>query len=211
METRRQRGEVVVLRYLTMDGRVDVAWPCRVVEDRDDLVALFVARGSLYKADPKQLAAQKLAGERRPAPVTDVPWRHDMLRLMFPGASHSVWLFWEGEGPSRRLLRYFVNLEEAFRRTSIGFETRDHTLDIVVTPELECRWRDEEDFDNHVALGLYPPELAAAARAEGQRVIDAIANGTHPCLNGWAEWLPDPAWTPLVVPAGWDRLTAAGS
>ncbi|HET9268966.1 MAG TPA: DUF402 domain-containing protein [Vicinamibacterales bacterium] len=199
-----------MLRYLTMDGRIDVAWPCRVVEDRDDLVALFVAAGAIYRADPKQLAAQKLAGEKRPAPVTDVPWRHDMLRLMFPGAGHSVWLFWEGEGASRRLLRYFVNLEDPFWRTSIGFETRDHTLDIVVTPELECRWRDEEDFDNHVALGLYPPELAASARAEGQRVIDAIANGTHPCLNGWAQWAPDPSWTIPALPPIWNR-TDAGS
>jgi hypothetical protein len=208
MEPRRRRGEAVVLRYLTMDGRVDVAWPCRVVEDRDDLLALFVARGSLYRADPKRLAAQKLTAERPPAPVTEVPWRHDMLRLMFPGASHSVWLFWDGEHDSRRLLRYFVNLEDPFRRTTIGFETRDHTLDIVVTPDLRCSWRDEQDFDDHIALRLYPRELAASARAEGQRVIDAIANRTHPCLNGWAQWRPDPAWTPLEVPAGWDRLTA---
>ena len=54
-----------MLRYLTMDGRIDVAWPCRVVEDRDDLVALFVPAGAIYRADPKQLAAQKLASELR--------------------------------------------------------------------------------------------------------------------------------------------------
>jgi hypothetical protein len=194
-----------------MDGRVDVAWPCRVVEDRDDLLALFVAAGTLYRADPKLLAAQKRAREPRPAPVTEVPWRHDMLRLMFPGASHSVWLFWEGDGDARRLLRYFVNLEDPFWRTPLGFDTRDHTLDIVVTPEFECRWRDEEDFDDHIALGLYPRELAASARAEGQRVIDAIARRTHPCLDGWAKWTPDPAWTPVAMPAAWDRITAGGS
>jgi len=192
-----------VLRYLTMDGRIDVAWPCRVVEDRDDLVALFVPAGAIYRADPKQLAAQKLAAEKRPAPVTDVPWRHDMLRLMFPGASHSVWLFWEGAGDARRLLRYFVNLEDPFRRTPIGFDTRDHTLDIVVTSELTCSWRDEQDFEDHVALGLYPPELAAAARAEGERVIDAIARRTHPCLNGWADWRPDPSWPVPTLPDVW--------
>ena len=200
----RQQGDVVVLRYLTVDGRIDVAWPCRVVVDRDDLVALFVAAGSIYKADPKQTARQKLEAERRPCPTTAVVWRHDMLRLMFPGASHSVWLFWNGTGASRRFLRYFVNLEAPFRRGPCGFETRDHTLDVVVTPDLECRWRDEEDFDDHVALGFYPPELAKAVRAEGQRVIDAITDGSHPCLQ-WPPWSPDASWPVPGLPAGWER------
>jgi hypothetical protein len=194
----------VVLRYVTTDRRIDFAWPCRVIADSDELLALFIARGSVCKADPKQTAAQKLRAERQPRPTHDVVWRHDTLRLMFPGAAHSVWLFWEGDGASRRLLRYFVNLEEPFRRTPLGFETQDHTLDIVVTPGLACQWRDEEDFDNHVALGLYPPELAAAARAEGLRVIDAIARGTHPCLQGWAAWSPDPRWPVPALPGAWD-------
>jgi len=193
----------VVLRYITTDQRIDFAWPCRIVEDSEDLLALFIAAGSQCKADPKQTAAQKLAGGKTLRPTHEVVWRHDTLRLMFPGASHSVWLFWDGVEASRRLLRYFVNLEEPFRRTAIGFDTQDHTLDIVVTPELECRWRDEEEFDSHVALGLYPPELAAAARSEGQRVIDAIARREHPCLRGWAQWSPEPEWTPPTLPETW--------
>ena len=182
-----------------------MAWPCRVVEDRDDLVALFVAAGSIYKADPKQTARQKLAGEKKPFPTTDVVWKHDMLRLMFPGASHSVWLFWEGCGASRRLLRYFVNLEAPFRRTSLGFETQDHTLDVLVTPELECRWRDEEDFEDHVALGFYTPELAATVRTEGHRVIAAIAGGTHRCLE-WTHWASDANWPIPVLPEDWASI-----
>lgn len=208
---RRRRGDVVMLRYVLTDGRIDFAWPCRVVKDNDDLLALFIAADSVCKADPKLNAAQKLTAEKKPHPTHDLVWRHDTLRLMFPGASHSVWLFWEGSGRARRFVRYFVNLEAPFVRTPAGFETRDHTLDIEVTPELECSWRDEQDFDDHVALGLYPPDLTAAARAEGQRVIDAIASRTHPCLNGWSKWAPDPGWTPLALPAGWDGPTDAGS
>ena len=199
---RRQSGDLAVLRYITTDGRIDFAWPCRVVEDRDDLVALFIAAGSVCKADPKQTAAQKLTAARPPQPTHDVVWRHDTLRLMAPGAAHSVWLFWEGKGPSRRLLRYFMNLEEPFRRTATGFDTQDHTLDVVVSPELECRWRDEEEFENHIRLGLYSPDLAVTARAEGQRVIDEIVSGTHPCLR-WAQWSPDAEWRVPVLPPAW--------
>jgi hypothetical protein len=198
----------VVLRYITTDQRIDFAWPCRVAADTDDLLALFIAAGSKCMADPKQTAAQKLAGERKLHPTHETVWRHDTLRLMFPGASHSVWLFWDGVETSRRLLRYFVNLEEPFRRTAIGFDTQDHTLDIVVTPELECRWRDEEEFERHVALGLYPPELADAARAEGQRVIDAIARREHACLRGWPQWSPEPEWSPPAMPETWTTMPA---
>ena len=55
----RRLGEAVVLRYVTTDGRIEMCWPCRVVEDRDDLVALFIAAGSPYKAGPKKTAAEK--------------------------------------------------------------------------------------------------------------------------------------------------------
>jgi len=202
-ERRRAVGDVVALRYITTDRRIEIAWPCRVVEDSSDLLALFVAAGSLYKAGPKRTAAQKRTDPRPPLPPDEYVWRHDMLRLMFPGACHSVWLFWETDHAARRLLRYFVNLEEPFRRTSLGFDTQDHTLDIVVTPGLECRWRDEEDFENHVALGFYTPALAAAARDEGQQVIEAFARKTHPCLQGWAHWTPHPEWLVPAMPPAW--------
>ena len=178
----------MVLRYITTDQRIDFAWPCRVAADTDDLLALFIAAGSKCMADPKQTAAQKLAGERKLHPTHETVWRHDTLRLMFPGASHSVWLFWDGVETSRRLLRYFVNLEEPFRRTAIGFDTQDHTLDIVVTPELECRWRDEEEFERHVALG--------------------IARREHACLRGWAQWSPEPEWSPPAMPETWTTMPA---
>jgi len=199
-----QPGDVVLMRYVTPDERIDFAWPYRVVEDTDEQVALFIARGSAFRADPKRLAAQKVTDERRPAPVHENEWRRDTLRLMWPGASHSVWLSWDGEGTSRRLRQYFVNLEEPFRRTPAGFDSFDHTLDVEVTPALACSWRDEDDFQDHVSLGFYTPELAAAVRAEGQRVIDEIAARTHPCLRGWADWSPPSGWSPLPVPETWN-------
>src|SRR5258708_7659187 len=65
--------------------------------------------------------------------LADSAWWADTLRLMFSGRSHSVWLTWRPDGG---FVGYYVNLEEPFRRTRIGFDTNDHTLDIVVTPGL---------------------------------------------------------------------------
>src|SRR6185295_10770777 len=55
----RQPGDVVALRYITTDRRIEMAWPCRVVEDASELLALFIAPGSQYKAGPKRSAAEK--------------------------------------------------------------------------------------------------------------------------------------------------------
>jgi len=195
----RKPGEVVALRYITTDHRIEMCWPCRVVEDTDELLALFVAAGSPYKAGPKRSAAEKRSGTRTRVPPHEYVWRNDTLRLMFPGKHHSVSLFW-----SRSFMKYFVNMEEPFRRTEIGFDTQDHTLDVNVTPELEWSWRDEEELVNHVKEGFYSAELADAVRAEGLQVIDAITRRVHPCLRGWAGWSPDPRWSLPAIPVGWD-------
>ena len=204
----RQTGEVVALRYITTDQRIEMAWPCRVIQDTDELLALFIAAGSKFKAGPKRTAAQKLASPRHPTPPDEHVWRNDTLRLMFPGARHSVLLFWDTTDATRRFLRYFVNLEEPFRRTAAGFDTQDHTLDVVVTPELQWSWRDEAELESHTALRFYTPELATEVRAEGERAIDAIASGTHQCLRGWTAWRPDPQWPVPAIPADWNTTPA---
>ncbi len=181
-----------------------MCWPCRVVEDSDHVVVLFIAAGSLYRAGPKKSAAEKRRQRRSPLPPDEYVWRHDTLRLMIPGRAHSVSMSWERQAGARRLLKYFVNMEEPFRRTTVGFDTQDHTLDIEVTPQLDWRWRDEGELASHVAERFYTAELAAAARAEGEWAIAAIRRLEHQCLQGWPEWRPPPEWQVPALVDGWD-------
>ena len=206
--TQRGYGDVAALRYITTDGWIEMCWPCRVVVEREDLVAIFIAAGSPYKAGPKRTAAEKRRQPRTGLPPEEYVWRNDTLRLMFPGQCHSVSLSWSAQGGERRLLKYFVNLEEPLRRTAVGFDTQDHTLDIEVTPELTWRWRDEQELANHVAEGFYTAALAAAARAEGERTIEAICRREHECTRGWPEWRPPPAWQIPAFIEGWDTTPA---
>ena len=201
---RHRHGDAVVLRYVTTGGRIEICWPCRIVEDRAELVALFIAAGTPYKAGPKKTAAEKRKQRRGALPPDEYVWRTDTLRLMFPERSHSVSLSWGPHAAGRPLLKYFVNLEEPFRRTAVGFDTQDHTLDVEVTPELAWRWRDEDELASHVAEGFYTAELAAAARAEGERVIEAIRRRDHECVRGWPEWTPPLDWQVPAFAAGWD-------
>jgi predicted RNA-binding protein associated with RNAse of E/G family len=200
---RHRVGDVVALRYVTAGGRIEMCWPCRVVED-GDVVALFIAAGSTYKAGPKRTAAEKRRQSRNALPQTEYVWRNDTLRLMIPERAHSVSMFWERNAGTRRLLKYFVNMEEPFRRTAVGYDTQDHTLDIEVTPDLAWHWRDEEELANHVAEGFYTAELAAAARAEGEQVIGAIERLQHECMRGWLQWTPPPEWRVPGLLDGWD-------
>jgi hypothetical protein len=201
---RHRCGDVVVLRYITTGGRIEICWPCRVVEDSDDVVALFIAAGSLYRAGPKESAAEKRRQRRSPLPPDEYVWRHDTLRLMIPGRAHSVSMSWERQAGARRLLKYFVNMEEPCRRTAVGFDTQDHTLDIEVSPTLAWHWRDEGELTSHVAEGFYTAELAAAARAEGEWAMAAIGRLEHPCMQGWPEWTPPPEWQVPALVDGWD-------
>lgn len=201
-----ERGQVAALRYLTTDGRIEMCWPCRVVEDNPALLALFIRAGSRYKAGPKRNAAGKLAMKQVPLPPDEYIWRTDTLRLMFPGRQHSVWLFWAEENSARRFSGYYVNLEEPFRRTAIGFDTQDHTLDINVTPELTWSWRDTESFDEHVKHRFYTKSLAGDVWNEAQRAVDEIVRGEHPCLKGWSDWQPDPKWTVPEIPSEWSSV-----
>lgn len=204
MTTLRRHGDAVALRYITTDGRVEMCWPCRIVEDREDFVALFIAAGSPFKAGFKRTATEKRRLSRTALPPTEQVWRTDTLRMMLPGRSHSVSVSWVLEGGKRKLLKYFINLEEPFRRTAVGFDTQDHTLDIEVTPELEWRWRDEQELVNHVAEGFYTEQLAEAARLEGERVIESMQRLDHECMRGWSEWRPPAEWGVPPFVSGWD-------
>lgn len=188
-----QSGDVAVLRYVTRGGVPGMSWPTLVARDEGDLLALFVPRGTLHK---------RWDSSRR---LVDIPWRYDTLRLMFSGASHSIWLFWdEGE-----FIGWYVNLEEPFRRTPIGFDTNDHQLDVVVTPDLSWELKDSDVLDAWTERGIYSREFAAAVREEAQHVIAIIERGGSPFCDGWESWKPDPPWTPPTHRDHWDMVPAA--
>lgn len=192
-----QPGDVVALRYITRTGGVGMSWPFRVVQDSDELVALFVPRGASHMRWGMQ------GGRRRLVPT---PWRRDLLRLMRPGEPYSIWLFWDGE-PERTFLAYYINMEEPFRRSPIGFDTNDHMLDVVVSPQLEWRWKDFEEFEERVRSGVYSEAFGREVREHARRVIDMVECRASPFCDGWEDWAPHPGWEIPELPDGWDRVS----
>ena len=193
-------GEPVVLRYITRDDRPGMSWPCTVVSDSPEFVALYIPRGVTYKAwanSPEQ--GRHLA---------DARWRKDVLRLMYPGRGYSVWVQWD-DSDERRFTGYYVNFEEPFRRTPIGFDTNDHTLDITVAKDFAWAWKDRAEFEDRVVQGIYSEAFAAALRGEAETVIAGIRPGASPFADGWDTWSPEPTWAPPSLPPHWNEVPVA--
>jgi hypothetical protein len=182
-----------------------MSWPCSVVRDDAELVALYIPRGATFKTWAVAPAPPNWQPVRQ---LTDALWRRDTLRLMYPGAHHSVWVSWASEGSERRFHGYYINMEEPFRRTEIGFDTNDHTLDVVVAPDRSWEWKDKQELAARIQQGVYSAEFAAAVRAEGERLVAALERNAPPFSDGWERWLPPSEWRIPGLPADWDTLPA---
>lgn len=161
-------GDIIVLRGV-LKGKLWWACPAYVVQDTPELLALYWPAGTPTRSPVKRPTVEDELHNR----IELVPhdWtEHDILSLNIPGAAHSVELTWlKG---TCELHYWYVHLQEPLRRTSIGFDTMDQILDIVFTPDrTSWHWKDEDEFSQAEAIGLYPAEKAAGIRAEGERVI----------------------------------------
>lgn len=134
----------------------------------------------------------------------DWEWtRTNRLFLYSHGAAHAVSLFWDGL--SGDFLGWYVDLCEPWRRTPIGFDSRDQILDIVVSPEFAVQWKDEEEFDWAIERGMFGLDEAAAIRQEAERVGLLIEKREPPFSDGWERWTPDPGWSIPLLPENWNE------
>jgi uncharacterized protein DUF402 len=195
-------GDSVLWRGI-VDGRVRWALPHTFVEETPAHVAVYIRPGVVgmrprlaFIHYPEQLRTGRWE-------IQEHRWRSNhVLRLTPPGAAHSVDLYWS-EG-SFRFRGWYVNLQEPLRSTPLGYDTRDHALDIWVEPDRTWRWKDEDHLEEIVRLGVYSTEQATRIRAEGERVLRCIEAWDSPFCDGWEQWRPSPRWSLPTLPDGWN-------
>jgi hypothetical protein len=192
-----QRGDAIVRREVWRRTPY-AALPVVVVGDDPELLAVYLPEGAVFAFND---------GEWPPGPH---PWRrygawqgHGVLMLQRPDEASAVWLFWEGR--PRRFARWYLNLQAPFRRTKIGIDSLDHTLDLWSTDGRTWHVKDEEAFEQRVADGYFTPEEGAAIRAEAERFLVEVRSNGPRWDERWADWRPDPLWPVPVVPVGWER------
>jgi hypothetical protein len=198
-----QCGTPVIVREV-WQGAVWTVRTFKVVQDQPGLIALYQPAGVPWKR-PYSLDGRPLRLPDQPWELRDGALPEDALRLIVPGEAHSTLLIW----PKRwDAMCWYINLEEPFRRTPIGFDFMDQTLDIVVAPDMSSwRWKDEDEFDEAQANGIFSPDQARAIRLEGERALARLLAREPPFDERWENWRPDPAWPVPTIMAGWETVT----
>ena len=191
-----QRGESIVRRDVWR-GEPKVAWGGTVVVDTPDLLALYMPEGSPLRFAPD------FFGAPHPWSYTD-RWRgHGVLQLQRAGEMHAVWVFWDGA--DRQFAGWYINVQEPFRRTSLGIDTQDLELDIVVSPDGSWHYKDDEQLEEWVRRGRWTVEEVAEIRAEATRIGGLLDEGCRWWSDEWADWRPEPEWPQPTLPSDWDR------
>ncbi len=202
-------GDEIVLREV-FRGRVWTARPVTIASASEDLTAVYVPPGTLFKVPAvtdRGGILELLSNAERGWQLREYRWtRARMLYLLMPGAAHAIHLWWLP--PDWRFGGWYVNLQEPIRRTLLGYDFMDHVLDIVIDPDRSWRWKDEDELAAAVRLAVITDREAHAIRAEGERVIASLEAHLSPFCDGWERWEPDPTWPIPVLPSGWDDLAA---
>ena len=176
-----------------------MAVPRRFVANDGGRLVLYLAPGNQGKWMGRDADGRYLERWVRGDDPFDLTWSGTrVLQLVRPGEAHTVEVFWDEAWSFRG---WYVNLQAPLEETPLGFDTTDWALDVWVDPDGTWRWKDEDDFAEAVALGVFDAEAADRVRAEAKRVISA-----RPWPTGWEDWRPPTDWAPLPLPAGWEAL-----
>ncbi|MER0242222.1 DUF402 domain-containing protein [Streptomyces sp. HSW2009] len=204
-------GAQVLWRYRAngRDRSIHICRPVTVVQDTDDLLAVWLAPGTVC-AKPQLTDGTDLHQEplttryTKPRTVVETRWLGTgVLKLVRPGDPWSVWLFWDD---GWRFRNWYVNLEEPQTRWRGGVDSEDHFLDLVVNPDRSWEMKDEDEFAQAQRVGLVAPHQAARIRSAGRAAVAAVQSWGAPFRDGWENWRPDPAWPVPALPADWSAL-----
>jgi uncharacterized protein len=196
-----QPGDAIVLREL-WNGAVFEARPALVVHDLPLQTALFVPAGAVCG-----VAIDHDGTELR---FPDRPWslrvrsRGDfgILSFAWPDTPYGVLLLQGLDGSPRG---WYVNLQAPLHRTPIGFDTVDHTLDVLIPLDRSSwSWKDEDELAQAVALGLFTEDDSGRFRYWGERAVEHLLLRLPPFDEPWEDWRPDPSWLTPELPSGWD-------
>ncbi len=201
-------GDTALLRTVVENGRVGSVLPTTVVQDSDDLVALYLAPGTTCKR-----RAGKRGGPHGRVLVEDSgghedwTWSENRRLILWhpPELQHAVSLFWRDA--DNMFLGWYVDVLKPLRRTPLGFDTRDLILDVVIDPDRTWNWKDEDELAWHQEQGYIAPHEAEAIRNEGKRSV-SLLEAHDPLFDDiWTLWRPDPGWGIPDVTEGWSVVS----
>ena len=171
--------------------------PLTLVDERLRSVALYCAPGTRCMRPTANVRRRNVRSYADPWEHEQVTWERSHVLWLTPlGEPYSLNLFWDGDW---RFLGWYVQLQDPLRRSRLGFDTRDHLLDVWVEPDGRWEWKDEDEVSYAVERSLFSATQASAARATGERVV-----AERPWPTGWEDWRPGPDWPLPRLPEDWN-------
>jgi len=199
-------GDTLLVRYRHHGDKLEGARPVRVIGERSGYLATWLPAGTEVAmpvlADGRPLRSVPLADRFMLDRATSLrPWAGPGIVMLLPqAAAHSIWLFRKADGA---FWGWYVNLESRHVWHERGCDTRDHILDLFCERPGEWEWKDEDELEAAVALGIVPPSAADEIRVEGERVARMIERWQRPFSDRWEDWQPNPSWPLPSLPDGW--------
>lgn len=204
-----ERGETILYREIDEHGQITDVKPVAVVEDSAVQIVFWLP---LHTPTMKpELLNPTAEGPRRwdlGWRLVEAVWRTEMLIVIKPGQRRATFVRWSSD---RVFYGWYINMQSALKRTTLGFDMRDYQLDILVDPEGNWRWKDEEELELAIDLGRMTPAQGEAVRREGQRAIAELENKAGPCADGWEDWQPSDDLKRPTLRSDWDDLSMYAS
>ena len=130
--------------------------------------------------------------------------RPPCVRLHPVGRGYSVIRTWVTD--EERFTGWYVNLEQPWVRTVVGFDSRDDVLDVTASPDL-TQWglKDEDELQFAVEVGLFSAVEARLIHATAASAVDDLVQRRWPFDEAtWSRLHPQELLTPAELPDGWD-------
>jgi uncharacterized protein len=181
--------------------------PVTVVEDSDTQIVLWLPLDTPSK---RPILLNHIPGTPRrwidgQWRLEDSVWRwSELLIIIKPNQHRATWIRWSRE---REFQGSYINLQSRLVRTRLDFDFRDHQLDILVDPNREWRWKDEDELNICVEDGRFTHQQAQSIREEGLLGIKDIEQALTPFSESWEDWFPDETLSHPTLPTDWNDLS----
>lgn len=126
------------------------------------------------------------------------------VRLHPAGKPYAVFRQWLPD--PNRFHGWYVNPEQPWTRTSLGFDGGDLILDVTVADDLSM-WalKDEDELDWSLEVGKITLDEHAAAHAAAAAAIADLEARAWPFDEAAWPVVPGDLLRPATLPVGWDR------
>ena len=202
-------GDIVSWRGIYRE-RVWHAQTTVVVKDEPDELILTLLPGTECMA-PEGYLDGKNSNKRRwhfkdkDWEIQNYTWRTNRLLLLLePEKYYSIMHFWDHA--SNEFLCYYINFQLPFKRNQNMLDTLDLDLDIIIKPNLDFEWKDEDDYQKAIGHGVIFPEWIQGIERGKEEIFQKLEKRQYPFDGSWLDWKPDLDWMPPKLPENWDKM-----